>query len=113
MHNSLYCKIFIDSNLDYDELFELVMKYVSGRKEAVTYISADWCSISVQRNKEYSTERYMLNPNDFLYWKNYLDIEPTNIEEGVYINKLSDMLVCIRQHCKNAIAACDFEDELI
>ena len=112
MYDDLYCKVFIDTNLNYEELFSLIMQYIDGKKDAVSYINTDWCSICVKNNKDYNTELYMLNPDDFIYWKYYLDIEPNDIEEREYINKVSNLLKYIRKHCIAVIAACDFEQEI-
>lgn len=112
MYNSLYCKMFIDTDIIYEELFALVLKFVGGKKQAVTYISTQWCDISIQKNNEYNAEYYLLEPKDFLYWRYYLDIEPNEIEESAYIKNVSDLLEYIRGHCNDAIVACDFEDEL-
>lgn len=113
MYDNLYCKVFIDTDLIYEELFTLISEFINGKKQAVNYISNKWCDISVQKNKEFDIEHYLLNPNDFLYWKYYLDIEPGDIEESEYIKKIYDLLRYIKEHCNDAIVACDFEDELI
>lgn len=42
MNNDLYCKIFIDTNLSYEELFSIIIKYINGKKEAVTYIATGY-----------------------------------------------------------------------
>lgn len=88
------------------------MKFIGGKKQAVTYICTQWCDISVQKNREYDDEHYLVDPKNFLYWKYYLDIEPNNIEENEYIKKVSNLLGYIKDHCNDAIAACDFEDKL-
>lgn len=112
MYDNLYCKVFIDTDLVYEELFTLILEFVGGERQAVTYIKTKWCDISVQKNREFDVEHYSLEPNDFVYWKYYLDIEPGDIDENAYIKKVFDLLEYIRKHCNNAIAACDFEDEL-
>ena len=113
MYDNLYCKMFIDTDLIFEELFALVLKFIGGKKQAVTYICTQWCDISVQKNREYDAEHYLVDPKNFLYWKYYLDIEPNNIEENEYIKKVFNLLGYIKDHCNDAIAACDFEDKLI
>lgn len=113
MYDNLYCKMFIDTDLTYEELFALLLKYTDGKKQAVTYINTQWCDISVQKNREYDAERYFLDPHEFLYWKYYLDIEPNDTEESIYIKKISDFLGYIKENCNDAIVAGDFEDDLI
>lgn len=112
MYENLYCKVFLDTNLSYEEIFSIVEKNIGGNREALTYIIADWCEISIQRNKEYNVEQYLLDTNDFVYWRYYLDIEPMKSDEDEYIKKLSDLLKYLKSYCKGVIAACDFEEEL-
>lgn len=92
MYDNLYCKIFIDTNIEYDELFSIVLNYVSGKKKSFSYVAGEWCDIFINKNKEYNKEKYTQDVDDFLYWKYYLDIEPINVEETGYIEKISDLL---------------------
>jgi len=112
MYQDLYCKVFIDTELTYEELFTLIINYVRGKKESVNYINTEWSLFSVQKNKEQNTTQYLLNSNDFIYWKYYLDIEPCMIEEREYIKKIRDLMEYLKKYCKGVIIACDFEDEL-
>ena len=112
MPKSLYCKIFIDSELEYKDLFTLIENSIAGHKEAVTYISSDWCEVCVQKNKEFNIEQYSRNCNDFIYWPYYLDIEPKDVNKGDYIRSIANLIDRLRVHCKGIIIACDFEDEI-
>lgn len=112
MYENLYCKVFIDTNLSYEELFLMIMHYVGGKKESFSYIVTDWCDMSIQKNKEYNIEQYILDSADFLYWKYYLDIEPQNIDECQYIKNIANLLSYLREYCKGVVIACDFEDEV-
>ena len=112
MYDNLFCKIFIDADMEYEKLFTMIKDYIRGEKEAISYISTDWSNISVQKNKEYDMNKYLLNPNDFLYWKYYLDMEPKNVDEKIYIREIAGLLSGLREQGICAIAACDFENEL-
>lgn len=112
MDNDLFCKIFIDTDEEYDKIFSLVEMCVGGKHEAISYIVTEWCDISVQRNKEYSNQKYMLDSSDFLYWKFYLDIEPHDVDGEEYIIKIEKLINSLRKKCKNIIVACDFEDDI-
>lgn len=112
MYDDLYCKIFVDTNLDYEVIFSNVLNYVGGKKESFSYIITDWCDIFIQKNKEYSKEQYLQDINDFVYWKYYLDIEPVEADEEIYIEKIQDLLKHLKEYCNGVVAACDFEDKL-
>ncbi|MBQ7776585.1 MAG: 1,4-dihydroxy-6-naphthoate synthase [Lachnospiraceae bacterium] len=112
MYDNLYCKVFIDTSLSYEELFSIIIDFTGGKKESFRDIAADWCDISVRKNKEYSLEQYLSDPTDFIYWKYFLDMEPGNIEERGYIKRVADLLKHLKEHCTGVFAACDFEEEL-
>ena len=112
MYDDLYCKVFLDTKLSYEELFSIIMKYIGGNQEALSYINTDWCEISVRKNKEYSETQYSRDMGDFIYWRYYLDVEPMGVEENLYIRKLSDLLTYLKGYCGGIIASCDFEKKL-
>lgn len=111
MYDNLYCKVFIDSNVEYEELLLMIMKYIGVEKKSFGYVAAEWCDIFINKNKEYSEEQYLQDSDNFLYWKYYLDIEPIDIKEEAYIEKISDLLAYLKQYYKGVKPACDFEDE--
>lgn len=45
MYNDLYCKVFVDTDMDYEKLFALLINFINGKKEAVNYIITEWCDI--------------------------------------------------------------------
>ena len=50
--------------MEYSELFEIIMLYINGKKEARTYIESSWCEMSIQKNKEYNS---LENCMDFVF----------------------------------------------
>ena len=112
MYDDLYCKVFIDTDMDYNSLFDLIMNCVAGRKNAISFIITEWCDISVRRNKEYKREHYLIDSTDFLYWRYYLDIDILNIDEKHYIRNVSKLLRDLREQGMGVVIACDFEDEV-
>jgi len=103
----LYCKIFIDTYLEYNEVYESVKNFICGQKQAVSFMISDWCSLSIRRNREYISES-----SDFLYWKFIVDIEPQeNVSDNFYIDKIKKLMLFLKQK-HNAVCACDFEELL-
>lgn len=45
MYYDSFCKIFIDADVDYEDLFNKILMFMGGKKEAVNYIVSDWCEI--------------------------------------------------------------------
>ena len=112
MYDDLYCKVFIDTDMDYNSLFDLIMDCIAGRKHAISFIITDWCDISVRRNKEYRQEQHLIDSTDFLYWRYYLDIDPLNVDKKQYIRSVAKLLKDLREHGMGIVIACDFEDEV-
>ena len=49
MYDDLYCKVFVDTDMDYEKLFALLINFINGKKEAVNYIITEWCD-SIRTN---------------------------------------------------------------
>ncbi|MCM1357495.1 MAG: hypothetical protein NC205_02785 [Prevotella sp.] len=92
MTENLYCKIFIDTISEYDVLFEIVRNFINGRKQSVSFIDSDWCSLSILKNKEYISKS-----KDFLYWKYIIDIENKNVTENTYINNIRQFIYFLKK----------------
>lgn len=112
MYDNLYCKVFIDTDMDYTSLFDLIMNYIEGKKEGIDYIITYWCDISVRKNKEYNLEQYLKDSTDFLYWRYYLDMEPVKADENLYIKNITNLLCYLKELGMGVVIACDFEDEV-
>lgn len=105
MTENLYCKIFINTILEYDNFFESVKNFLNGQKKAISFIESEWCSMDIRRNKEYIPQ----SP-DFLYWKFIINIEP---QKNIAVNTYKDNIiqfVDFLKHNHKVICACDFEE---
>lgn len=110
----LYCKVYIDTDDSFTDLFERVLSYTKGEKDAITYINSEWCEISVRRNREFDQNNSRMDVSDFVFWKFFLDIEPANnIGETVYIYNISRLVEFLKGIYGNVVIACDFEDEIM
>lgn len=105
MTENLYCKIFVDTILEYDGFFESIRNFLNGQKQAISFIDCNWCSLDIRYNKE-----YIPNSPDFLYWKFILDVEPhENISENNYKENIVKFIAFLKNRHK-VICACDFEE---
>jgi hypothetical protein len=114
--SDLYCKIFVDLTQEYKETENIVALLSQGQKAPFGTIHTIFAQIDIRRNDDYKTpiELRSGDPNDsFLYWKFFLDVEPNDeTERTPYISGISNLLQAFWRKGINAIAACDFEDEL-
>lgn len=108
-----YCKIYIDTNLDYDELYNLIILYLKGIRLSHSFIKCDWCDIGLTKNKEWSEERYEIDNTDFIYWKYFIDLENIyKIDTQMYIKKIKELKQNLELFCKAVVISCDFEELL-
>ncbi len=113
MEYETYCKMYIDTEITYNELYKRLLTYLSGTKQGVSTIISSWCSISVKYNSYHNQDSYLNDKSDFVYWTYYLDMEP-NVDIAVieYIDKIKELILYLNSFCKGVIPSCDFEELL-
>ncbi|MCX7747310.1 MAG: 1,4-dihydroxy-6-naphthoate synthase [Clostridia bacterium] len=113
VYNSLYCKIFIDSECDIDFLINKINELVSGQKKLFRTIVTKFGELDVNKNEDFDSGKRSIKPDGFLYSRYYLDVEPNEqIEQEDYITSISKFLQDLWKNGFEAVAACDFEEEL-
>lgn len=110
MYDNLYCKIYLDSGVTREVLHQLIMELISGEPMPFYGIKTPWCSIDVRKNKEYHEKILQQTPEDFIFWKYYLDIEPEQVEEKAYIMGIVRLIKGLREKGMKVIPSCDFEE---
>jgi hypothetical protein len=114
---NLYCKMFIDFKGELSDADQLIAQLTNGSiKFKWGLIETAFAELDVRKNDSFKTpkERRSKDPEDaFLFWKYYIDIEPT---EGTartnYVSMIGRLLLDLWAKEINAVAACSFEDEL-
>lgn len=108
---NLYCKVFVDTDLDRGKLLGLVVRLTSGSVDRWTVVS-DWGEIDIGKNPDFESMQRQEDPDGFLYYRFCLDIEPTHDGGEQYVNSVGLLLEGLwGANCK-VVASCDFEDEL-
>jgi hypothetical protein len=107
-----YCKTYLDTDLSKGEVLGLMRAILSGQLESRATIRTASCVIDVEENDQFD-EAMRSQPDGFLYYRYFLDIEPgEGVSRESYVQALSDLLRGLRKHGCKAVPACDFEDEL-
>ena len=113
MYDNLYCKVYINSELEIEELYKYINCRVSGRLEYIRAIKTDWGEIVLCKNSDFNPSKLENNPEDFVFWRYYLEIEPEKgIDEARYIGQISKLLEALNSENIKVIASCDFEEEI-
>ena len=108
----LYCEVFVESDLTEADLTSLIRKLVNGEQKRWS-IQSDLCEIEVQRNKRImqpaSGERSFVN---FPYYLDIFPTPPARTNRSGYVEAVGKLLEGLWGLGYDAVAACDFEDEL-
>ncbi len=112
-YDDLYCKLYIDTDLEIEQLKDKITSIVSGEKQLFRTIVTTFGEIDVNKNEDFDDEKRELVPDGFIYSKYYLDIEPKeDIGQQDYISSIGDLLKSLWDKGLKSVAACDFEEEL-
>ena len=113
MKDHLFCKIFVESVLTEKDLTDVISNIVNGTIELEHYITSAAMEIDVLENDESDDVLSKDSNTGFLYYRYYLEIEPTDdVAESNYIFEISHLLEDLWNQGNKAVAACDFEEEL-
>ena len=112
VNNNLYCKIYLDTRLEIEELYLLINELLAGELEPIRTIKTAWCEMDLRRNSEFDLKRLEKNSEDFIFWKYYLDVEPMDTDEKEYIKGISDLIIKLKGKEVKAVPSCGFEEAL-
>ncbi|WP_227793486.1 1,4-dihydroxy-6-naphthoate synthase [Paenibacillus guangzhouensis] len=113
IENDTFCKIFIDTDEQYEYLYHLINKLVNGNAETRRDIKNETLVLSLVKNDDFDAIQRLDFPDGFLHSRYYLEVEPNgNFEFQRYIMSISLLLESLWTSGLNAVAACDFEELL-
>lgn len=111
-YENLYCKLFVDTDEDYEYTVNLISNIISAKSEKWN-ITSNIMEIEVNKNEDFDKLKRFENIKGFLFSRYYLDIDPkTNINVEDYISSIAKLLEGLWSNGFKATAACDFEEEL-
>jgi hypothetical protein len=111
-YQNLYCKVFLDCDINQERLIQLMATLIDGRIESKT-VSNDHCEIDIKKNEDFHEIQRHDYPDGFLYYLYYLDIEPCEeVTFSSYLDIITNLLEQLWSKGYQAVAACDFEEEL-
>ncbi len=108
----MYCKIYVDSKADKGQLLDLIASINSGSINMRT-VSSPELQVDLVVNEDFDEKRTKQNGDQFLFYRYYLDVEPTeSVRRERYVESVGKLLERLWQSGCKAVAACDFESEL-
>lgn len=108
----LFTKIFVDSDVDKETLLDTVSNIVMGTISGSSTLTKQ-AEIFIFNNGDFDEDKRNQGNDGFLYYKYYLEIEPTeDANDHNYVLEISNLLTKLWNADFKAIASCDFEDLL-
>lgn len=108
----LFTKIFLDSDDEKTFVIERVRSILEGNVNGSNIVTKQ-ADIYVFSNGDFSEHKSNGENADFLYYKYYLEIEPTEqASKDKYVLEISHLLIELWNVGFKAVAACDFEEWL-
>lgn len=103
-----YCKIYADVPIGRDSLAELVGSSLESTPDRFGTILTEAITVDVRKNDDYSA-----GSHNFVYWPYYLDVSRAeSASDEAMRDAVSRILQVLWGRDVNAVAACEFEDEL-
>ena len=104
----MYCKIFVNYQEDKTTLLDTLAKELQAKSIDINTLLFPWGDVYIGRNDEYDPEK-VPKVHGFLYYPYLLDMEITTTD---YVAITDTILDYFRQQEVEAVAACDYEENL-
>lgn len=109
--SSLYCRLFIDCELNRDQLTKEAAAISCGKISRFT-ISSGWGEIDIRENDDWDDTKTE-NQEGFLFYRFSNDVEPNEtIARDCYVTGVIELINGLRSLGCKVVPACDFEDEI-
>lgn len=56
MYDNLYCKVYINSELEIEELYQYINERASGKLEPIRIIKTDWGEIDLHKSSDFEED---------------------------------------------------------
>lgn len=110
--DALFCRMYVDANLDPEGMVEAVHGTIGGMKRDATIMTRD-TTVHVRVNKDNDVDVREKEPDNFLYFAYSFEIEPSDYaDRAPYLKRVADLVKGLWDQGHRAVASCDFEDEL-
>jgi hypothetical protein len=104
--------MFIDTDIGLHELVIMINNFLEG-KIFLGDISSQYLSVYIMKNDDYDPIKKDVSDDGPLYYKYFLDIEPSDgVDFETYLIQIKKLIAYLREKRFKPIAACEFEDKL-
>lgn len=108
----LFCRVNIQSDLPHKEFVSFIARSVGGVSRMYT-VKSDMLDISVDDNDMFDAVKARVGDDRWLYFRYTLEIDPVEgTSPSNYIEAINGLLKSLWSSGLDAIAGCEFEDQL-
>ncbi|MBP1048419.1 hypothetical protein I6N96_19235 [Enterococcus sp. BWM-S5] len=109
-----YCKLFIQTELSKEGIAEKIVDLLGIQFNRHFSTETDFFTLDIRDNRILDEHKEREQTTDFLFFPYFLDIDILNEKKSKeYKAVICQLLHCFREVGWQAVAACDFEEELI
>jgi hypothetical protein len=109
---NLFCRVNVDSDLAHGDFVSLIARCARGPAR-MNSVRSDNLDISVDANDEFDATKSREGADRWLYFRYTLEIDPiSGVVYRDYVAAIGALLTSLWSAGMDAVAACDFEDEL-
>lgn len=110
--NEHYCKIYVDTKMQFDDLVRLVEDILSGVARRRTVV-VSWGELDVLKSHDYDSARARAERSGFIFFPYHVDVFPAeNLALENCTREIGNLLTRLWQNECMAVAACDYEGSL-
>lgn len=110
MIDELSCTLYVNYNKD--DLANIIAQLLGVTTDSHD-IEHNMLIAYVARNKNIHVREKLRSSSDFLFYPQYIELEPTEIaKEDPFIDLVNKLILSLRKNCGDVVAACEYEDRL-
>jgi hypothetical protein len=111
-HLDLFCRVNVQSELSHSEFVHFIATVIGGMSHANS-VTNDRLDISVDGNDVFDVEKSRTGKDCWLYFKYTLEIDPiVGVASVDYLASVAALLQSLWSQGVEAVASCDFEEQL-
>jgi len=108
----LFCRINVQSEKTFQEFVEFVARCVGGTNH-LNDVRSKTLDISVFENDDFDAKLSNMGDDRWLHFRYTLEIDPIeDVVVGDYVAAIAVLLQALWSSCLDAVACCDFENQL-
>lgn len=107
-----FCRINIQADMPFQEFVAFIARCAGGSSR-INAVRSQALDISVFENDEFDTEKSQTGKDRWLFFRYSLEVDPVaGVAPKDYVTAIGELLKALWSSRLDAVAACDFEDQL-